>query len=145
MKCFREYADEAAKFATPYVRRTGEFFVNVGDEAKDWYYTKKKDYKRRRKTSRLKACIQDSIGMILLIAGIIGGIAAAFITARAIIKKIYCSNHKIVAVDEAALKNESGVIDEDNQEQQEQTEKKKPKCKAKNKEKVQKNTGYITL
>ena len=52
MRSFNEYADNAARFASPYIRKTSEFFGNASDEAQRWYYAEKK--------KRQKMCIRDS-------------------------------------------------------------------------------------
>ncbi len=110
MRCFREYADDAARFASPYIKRTGEFFSDAGDSVKDWYGAKKKEYMRRRNPSlwdKLCAAVGGSIKLIMIIAGIIGAIAGGIVAARMIIKKLYCSNHKIVSYDGSAAEKQA--------------------------------------
>ena len=48
MRSFNEYADNAARFASPYIRKTSEFFGNASDEAQRWYYAEKKKRQKRK-------------------------------------------------------------------------------------------------
>ena len=114
MRRFGEYADEAAKFASPYIKRTGEFFSDAGDSAREWYNEKKRAYMRRHNPSpwdRLCDAIHGSMRLIMAIIGLITAIAAGIVIARAVIKKLYCSNHKIVSYDGSAA-------DEQNEEEE---------------------------
>ncbi len=104
MKHFREYTEDASKIATPYVKRTVEFFSNAGENAKDWYDAKKKEHERKKNPSlwdRFKAAIGDTGKIILAVATIIGAIATIFAVIRLIIKKVYCSNNKIASRSDA--------------------------------------------
>lgn len=124
MRCFRDYADEAAKFASPYIKRTGAFFSDAGDSVKDWYGTKKKEYMRRRNPTlwdKLCAAVGGSIKLIMIIAGVIGAIAGGIVAARMIIKKLYCSNHKIVSYDGSAAEEDTSGSESPEAEESEDT------------------------
>ncbi len=112
MKRFGEYADEAARFASPYIKRTGEFFSDAGDSAREWYNEKKRAYERRHNPSlwdRLCDAVNGSMRLILAIIGLISAIAAGIVIARAVIKKLYCSNHKIVSYDSSAAEEQKAA------------------------------------
>ena len=90
---------------------------------------KRKRFERRRKKAKIKDFIENSIGLILIIAGIIGGITAAiFIAKKCLSGSGCCGKHKIVSCSDNA---------EQNEEQDVQPEEKKREHK--------KNSGYITL
>ena len=116
MKHFNEYS--AVSFAEPYVKKTADFLGDAKERAKFKYCQEKKKIERRRKK-----------GLILIIAGIIGGITAAiFIAKKCLSGSGCCGKHKIVSCSDNA---------EQNEEQDVQPEEKKREHK--------KNSGYITL
>ncbi len=116
MRRFGEYADEAAKFASPYIKRTGEFFSDAGDSAREWYNEKKRAYERRHNPTlwdRLCDAVHGSMRLIMAIIGLITAIAAGIVVARAVIKKLYCSSHKIVSYDGSAAEEQNSAEEED--------------------------------
>ena len=80
MKHFNEYS--AVSFAEPYVKKTADFLGDAKERAKFKYCQEKKKIERRRKKAKIKDFIENSIGLILIIAGIIGGITAAIFIAK---------------------------------------------------------------
>lgn len=127
MKHFNEYS--AVSFAEPYVKKTADFFCDAKERAKCKYCQEKKKIERRRRKAKIKDFIENSIGLILIIAGIIGGITAAIVIAKKCLSgSSCCGKHKIVSCSDNA---------EQNEEQDVQSEEKKREHK--------KNSGYITL
>lgn len=154
MRCFREYADDAARFASPYIKRTGEFFSDAGDRVKDWYGAKKKEYMRRRNPSlwdKLCAAVGGSIKLIMIIAGIIGAIAGGIVAARMIIKKLYCTNHKIVSYDGSAAEEQAKEEEpedaeaEDFEPDSEEPEAEEEDAADEPSDEIKKEKGYIVL
>lgn len=127
MKHFNEYA--AVSFAEPYVKKTTEFLGDAKERAKCKYCQEKKKIERRRKKAKIKDFIENSIGLILIIAGIIGGITAAIVIAKKCLSgSNCCSKHKIVSCND----NVECAAEQD---AEQETKKKEHK----------KNSGYITL
>lgn len=152
MRCFRDYADEAARFASPYISRAGEFFGDAGDSAKQWYKAKKREYQRRYNPTpwdKLCDAISGSIRVIMIIAGIIGTIAAGIVVARAIMKKLYCSSHKIVSYDSSAAEPESAETTAPEAEEPEYVEvpeaETAEETEAEETDTIKKEKGYIVL
>ena len=133
MRSFNEYADNAARFASPYIRKTSEFFGNASDEAQRWYYAEKKKRQKRKKIAKIRQFWEDSKNII------VGGIAVALITVRAVINKLYCSQHKIVGADEF-LQNEANSVEEVAADKTDKPDKKKRKHGDSGS-----TSGYITL
>ncbi len=154
MRCFREYADDAARFASPYIKRTGEFFSDAGDSVKDWYGAKKKEYTRRRNPSpwdKLCAAVGGSIKLIMIIAAVIGAIAGGIVAARMIIKKLYCSNHKIVSYDGSAAEEQAkeeepeAAAAEEAAPEEEEPEPEQEEAADEPSDEIKKEKGYIVL
>ena len=149
MRRFGEYADEAAKFASPYIKRTGEFFSDAGDSAREWYNEKKRAYERRHNPTlwdRLCDAVHGSMRLIMAIIGLITAIAAGIVIARAGIKKLYCSNHKIVSYDGSAADEQNSAeeeaepaVDEADAEDYDEDEADEPS------DEIKKEKGYIVL
>ncbi|HIV85979.1 MAG TPA: hypothetical protein H9900_04130 [Candidatus Monoglobus merdigallinarum] len=133
MKNFAENAGEASGFAAPFMKKTSDFFTGTGDSARRWYFGEKKKYIRRRRISRLKKFMHSTIGVIVIIAGILAAMTAFVLALRAFIQKVCLSNHKI-ATDECAAQSGSAENEPDSDEA-------KPGKKAPGK----RNGGYITL
>lgn len=111
------------------LKRPQIFWVTQKERAKCKYCQEKKKIERRRRKAKIKDFIENSIGLILIIAGIIGGITAAiFIAKKCLSGSSCCGKHKIVSCSDNA---------EQNEEQDVQPEEKKREHK--------KNSGYITL
>lgn len=142
MRRLGDYADDAVRFASPYVKRTGEFFENAGDSAKDWYYTKKKAYMRKYHPTTLeKLCdaISGSMRLIMIIVSIAGGIVAALLAARAIANKFYFSKHRIIGYNETDDAPEEAQDAADEQKSSDAEDGVEPD------ETIKKEKGYIVL
>ena len=142
MRRLGDYADDAVRFASPYVKRTGEFFENAGDSAKDWYYTKKRAYMRKYHPTALeKLCdaISGSMRLIMIIVSIAGGIVAALLAARAIANKFYFSKHRIIGY------NETDEAPEEAQDASDEQTDAESDAEPEDDEAIKKEKGYIVL
>lgn len=76
MRKIREYANEMAEFAEPYVRSAGARMAYAAGAVQKGYRKNKKKIKRKMKMRKVKNVLEGTVGLILILAVLLALIAA---------------------------------------------------------------------